>query len=283
MGTDPHDVKAILARRRDNGGDFWASSDGRIYVGHPFSTLGALGMLHELRVGADHPAVKGGLALILKACQPDGRIRVAPKAPLYPCYSAEAARVMCRYRPAARAALDRAMARLLEEVHASGGWRCNFTKFGRGPETTCANPGATLYALDVFRFFPRYRRGVAPVDHAVGTLLDHWEVRRPIGPCHYGIGSTFLQVEYPFLRYNLFYYVYVLSFFDRAKRDRRFQAALAALESRLTAKGEVVVERPHRGLKGLEFCAKGRPSAPATARYREIRRNLATSIRQIQG
>jgi hypothetical protein len=26
-----------------------------------------------------------------------------------------------------------------------------------------------------------------------------------------------MQIEYPFLRYNLFYYVYVLSFYERAK------------------------------------------------------------------
>jgi hypothetical protein len=99
--------------------------------------------------------------------------------------------------------------------------------------------------------------------------------RRPLGPCHHGIGTLFLQVEYPFLRYNLVFYIYVLSCFERAKRDKRFKAALAALESKLTEKGEVIVERPHRGLKGLEFCAKGQPSALATARYREIQQNLA--------
>jgi hypothetical protein len=36
-----------------------------------------------------------------------------------------------------------------------------------------------------------------------------------------------------------------------------------------------VVERPHRNLAGLVFCAKGRPSDLATARYREVLKNLA--------
>jgi hypothetical protein len=274
MATHASDVQAILARRYDNGGDFWASLDGRIYVGNPFSTISALGMLYELGVGADHEAVEGGMALILRACREDGRVRVAPKAPMYPCYTAEAARVMCRFAPA-HEALERTVGYLVANVHETGGWRCNFTRFGRGPETECANPGATLYALDVLRFFPEYREGVDAIDRAVESLLDHWEIRRPIGPCHHGIGTLFLQVEYPFLRYNLFFYVYVLSFLERAKRDARFAAALAALESKLTDQGEVVVERPHRGLKGLELCAKGRPSVLATRRYREIRQNLA--------
>jgi hypothetical protein len=47
--------------------------------------------------------------------------------------------------------------------------------------------------------------------------LQHWVVKRPLGPCHFGIGTLFMQVEYPFLRYNLFSYVYVLSFYERAK------------------------------------------------------------------
>jgi hypothetical protein len=81
-------------------------------------------------------------------------------------------------------------------------------------------------------------------------------------------------VEFPFLRYNLFYYAYVLSFYDRAKDDRRYLEALRLLESKLDARGRLVVERPNRRLAELSFCAAGRPSGLATARYREIVKNL---------
>lgn len=85
--TDPHrpDIDAILAKRHDNGGDFWATPDRRIYVGSPFSTLSSLVMLHELGVKPSHEAVRGGLDLVWNAWRDDGRIRLAPKAPLYPC------------------------------------------------------------------------------------------------------------------------------------------------------------------------------------------------------
>lgn len=274
MNDQPSDIEAILSHRHDNGADFWATPDGRIYVGNPFSTLASLNMLHELGVGRDHEAVQGGLALILEACREDGRIRLAPNAPLYPCYTAEAARILCRFGLTEHEALQRTITYLLEDTHESGGWRCNFTRFGRGPETEYANPGATLYALDVLRFYPEYRSGEAPVDRAVEFLLGHWEIRKPIGPCHWGIGSLFMQVEYPFLRYNLFYYVYVLSFYARARQDPRFEAALAFLESKLDPDGKMIVERPHRDLKGLEFCVKGAPSKLATRRYGEILLNI---------
>jgi len=81
-------------------------------------------------------------------------------------------------------------------------------------------------------------------------------------------------VEYPFLRYNLFNYVYVLSFYDRAKEDRRLLEALRALQSKLDSRGQVVVERPHRKLAGLHMCRKGCPSELATSRYREILKHL---------
>ena len=274
VGPNESDIRAVLARRHDNGADFWSTPDGRIYVGSPFSTIASLGILYELGVGPGHEAVKGGLALILNACREDGRIRLAPKAPLYPCYTAEAARMLSRYGITRDEAFQRTVSYLVDHAHESGGWRCNFSKFGRGPETEGANPGATLYVLDCLRFLPEYLDGVEVVDRAVESLLEHWEIRRPFGPCHYGIGSLFMQVEYPFLRYNLFFYVYVLSFFSRAKGDRRFEAAFVVLESKLDAEGRLVVERPHRGLKELRFCAKNQSSDLATARYREIRQNL---------
>ncbi len=115
--------------------------------------------------------------------------------------------------------------------------------------------------------------GAPAVARAVASLLSHWETRVPLGPCHYGIGTRFLRTEYPFLRYNLFFDVYVLSFFEDARADPRFGEALQMLESKLDA-GRVVVEQPHRGVKELRFCAKGHPSDRATARYGEIVANL---------
>lgn len=270
MSENASDVETVLSHRHDNEGDYWATPDGRIYKGNPFSTIGSLNMLHELGVGPEHEAVKGGLELILDACRDDGRIRVAPRAPMYPCYTSEAARTLCRFGLAQDDAVARTVSYLEDEVHETGGWRCSFSRFGKGPETEFANPGATLYALDVLRFFPRHREGSDVSDGAVQFLLGHWETREPLGPCHWGIGETFLTVEYPFVRYNLFYWVYILSFYDRAVGDGRFLEALEVLMGKLDEDGRVVVEAPHRRLAKLGFCTRGEPSEHATRRWREI-------------
>jgi hypothetical protein len=267
------DVEAVLARRHDNGADFWASADGRLGVGDPFSTLTSLLVLHELKVARTHEAVRGALELIRGAQRDDGRYRLAPSGALYPCATAAAARVLCRWGYAGDHRLPQTLVHLLETQYDDGGWRCNKFSYGRGPETEFSNPGVTLSVLDVFRFTDHLNKN-PDLDRAVDSLLDHWVVRHPMGPCHFGIGTLFMQVEFPFLRYNLFNYVYVLSFYDRAKDDPRYLEALRVLESKLDARGRVVVERPNRRLAELSFCAAGRPSDLATARYREIVKNL---------
>jgi len=112
------------------------------------------------------------------------------------------------------------------------------------------------------------------LDKAVEFLLDHWVNRKPLGPCHFGIGRLFMQVEYPLRRYNLLNYVYVLSFYERARSDSRFRQALKAVESKMRG-GKVVVENPHRNLAHLSFCAKDAPSDAATTHYHEILQNTA--------
>jgi hypothetical protein len=68
-------------------------------------------------------------------------------------------------------------------------------------------------------------------------------------------------------------HVYVLSYYNRAKEDKRFLEALNCLESKMVD-GKIVVERVNRKLSGLSFCKKGEPSELATKRYHEILKNL---------
>jgi len=82
-----------------------------------------------------------------------------------------------------------------------------------------------------------------------------------------------MQVGYPFYDYNLFLYVYVLSFYNRAKDDKRFKEAFDALSSKLVD-GKIVVERVVPKLAKLFFCKKGEPSELATKRYRDVLVNL---------
>ncbi len=266
------DLDQILATRHDNGADFWATPDGRIGVGGPFSTLDSLLILSELGVSKSHEALRGAAELVLNACRKDGRVRVAPKGSIYPCHTAVSAAALCRNGYESDSRVKTMLNYLLTNRFEDGGWRCNKFSYGRGPETNYSNPGVTLYALDAFRC-AGMNEG-SDLSRAVETLLNHWTVRVPTGPCHFGIGKLFMQVEYPFLRYNLFYYTYVLSFYPEARKDERFIEAFSVLKDKLDDENRLIVERPNRKLAKLQFCKKGEPSEAATKRYCEIAANM---------
>jgi len=266
------DIEAILAKRYDNSWDYWATPDKRLSKGSPFTTLDCAYMLLELGMDRSEPVLKETAELILSTWREDGRFKLSPQGAIYPCHTINAARILCYLGYASDSRLKRTFEHLLEIQHRDGGWRCKKFSFGKGPETEFSNPGPTLGALDAFRFTCFLNNDEA-LDKAVEFLLDHWTTRKPLGPCHYGIGTLFMQVVYPFANYNLFFYVYVLSFYDKAKKDQRFLEALRVLESKLV-NGKVVVERPNQKLATFAFCKKGEPSDLGTERYHEILKNL---------
>ena len=266
------DVEAILSHRYDNGADLWTTPDKRLIKGAPFSTLESVCYLMELGLEPADPLLKECADLVFSTWREDGSFKVYPQGSVYPCHTVHTAEALCRMGYASDARLQRTFRHLLDIRYTDGGWRCNKFSFGRGPETEFSNPLPTLTALNAFRFSDYLNNGPA-LDKAVDFLLEHWTVRKPIGPCHYGIGTLFMQVEYPFRSYNLFNYVYVLSFYNRAKKDERFLEALEALTSKMVD-GQIVVERVVPKLAGLSFCKKGKPSSLATMRFHEIMKNL---------
>lgn len=266
------DIEAVLSHRYDLGYDFWTTVDKRLQKGSPFTIFESVQYLLELGVDLENSILKQSADLIFSVWQPDGRFKTYPGSTIYPCQTAVAAQTLCHLGVASDDRLKLTFQHLRETQHTDGGWRCNKFSFGHGPETEYSNPGPTLSVLDVFRYSDEMRHETA-LNRAVDFLLDHWLIRIPIGPCHYGIGSLFMQVEYPFRSYNLFNFVYVLSFYNRARSDQRFLQAFHTLEAKLV-NGRIIVERVVPKLAKLNFCKKGAPSELATRRYQEILTNL---------
>jgi hypothetical protein len=266
------DLENILATQNINGGEFWSTSDGGLAKGVPFSTLETGIMLNEIGLDSHRKEIAGIVDLIFKNIREDGRIRVYPSGTIYPCQTANAARTLCYSGFAQDPRLAQTYRYFLETQQEDGGWRCNASKYGNGPETKFSNPGPTLTVLDVFRF-TEHLNSNAQLDKAVEFLLHHWETRLPLGPCHYGIGSLFMKIEFPMVRYNIFHYVYTLSFYDKAKKDPRFLEALNAIAEKMDH-GKIVVESTNKKLAKLDFCKLNEPNMLATARYEEILKNL---------
>lgn len=266
------DVESILSHRYDNGADYWTTPDKRLLKGSPFSAYNSANLLLELGMDPADPILKEVTELFFSTWKEDGRFKLYPKGGILPCHTAPAAYLLCKMGYAEDSRIRKTLQHLLDTQYTDGGWRCNKFSFGRGPETEYSNPLPTLTALNAFRFSDYLNKEPA-LDKAVEFLLEHWVIKKPIGPCHYGIGTLFMQTSYPFGDYNLFHYVYVLSFYNYARNDKRFLEAFEALKSKLMDE-KIVVERVVPKLAKFTFCKKGEPSELATKRYHEILQNL---------
>ncbi|MBN2350152.1 MAG: hypothetical protein JXJ22_15035 [Bacteroidales bacterium] len=266
------DIASIMAKINHNGGELWATKDRRICKGSPFSTRDVAIMLSELGFTKKDTIIQDIAELIFSTWKPDGRFKISPSGAIYPCHTIGIARVLCYLGYSEDNRIKKTVEHLLKIQQEDGGWKCNKFSFGRGPETKYSNPGPTLEALDAFRFTDLINSDKR-LDKAVDFLLWHWEVKKPIGPCQYGIGSLFKKTEFPFFRYNLFYYCYTLSFYTRAHRDKRFNDALTLLRGKVK-NGNMIVENPNRQLANMDFCRKEQPSELATIKFNDLMRNI---------
>lgn len=212
-------------------------------------------MLLELGMTVADPILKAVADLFFSVWQKDRRFKVYPTGWILPCHTAYAANLMCRLGYVGDERIQQTLRYFLNTTWQDGGWRCNKFSFGRGPETEHSNPLPTLNVLDAFRH-SNYFNNEPKLDNALNFLLNHWTIKKPIGPCQYGIGSRFMQVEYPLWYYSLFQYVYVLSFYDKARKDGRFIEAFQILQNKL-ADGMMVIERNSSKLSKLSFARRG--------------------------
>ena len=81
-----------------------------------------------------------------------------------------------------------------------------------------------------------------------------------------------MKTEFPFFRYNIFYYCYTLSFYKKAQKDKRFKDALIRLQEKLI-NGKMIIENPNRQSAEMDFCRKGRQSELATTKFKDLMRN----------
>jgi len=209
------DVDIIMSHRHDLDGDFWTTPDKRLGKGGAFSAYNCAFMLLDLGMAPDDPILKEVTALFFSVWREDGRFKLSPTGAMYPCHTAYAVNLLCQMGYVADERIQHTLRYFLDTPYTDGGWRCNKFSFGRGPETAYSNPFPTLLVLDAFRF-SEYLNNEPALDKAVDFLLAHWVIKKPIGPCQYGIGKLFMQIEYPVVGYNLLNYVYVLSFYSQS-------------------------------------------------------------------
>jgi hypothetical protein len=264
-----NEIKRILSTAACNRAYYWAREDGDIHAPAGFSTLDVLSALGSIGAKAvDFPIIRKAIDFVFTYYQDEGQFRYGLKSSKLPCITARILAALGRlgYHDDR---LESCYKNLLETQWSDGGWRCATVKLGISPETDASNPGTTLYALDAFLYPENSPKEKKSLERGVAFLLGHWDTRRPLGPCEFGIGTNFMKTEFPMIRYNLLYYCYVLSKYDSARRDRRYKEAVQVLRQKVQD-GGLVNENPHKKWQDYDFAKKGEVSGPMTALVADV-------------
>jgi hypothetical protein len=268
--TLKEEIDKIISNDKINGYHYWARYDGNIHAPAGYSTIDVLYALGDIGIEyREYDIIKKAIEFIFIYYDGKGQFRYSEKSSKLPCITARilAALGKLEYREDKR--IYECYNYLLNTQEEDGGWRCSTVKKGKSISTDASNPGTTLYVLDAFRYRDNNKQEVEQLNRAITFLLNHWDTRTPLGPCEFGIGSTFMKIEYPFIRYNIFYYVYILSKYKKSINDRRYIEAKEILKKK-TINGNLVIENPHKSWREYSFSKKNEISEIANKKYCEI-------------
>jgi hypothetical protein len=158
------------------------------------------------------------------------------------------------------------------------GWPCavspelgNFRGPGR-KDDPC--PYATLVMLNVLAQIPELRNSEA-AGTGVETLLSLWENSRQEHPYMFFMGTDFRKLKAPLFWYDILHVLDVLSHFQQARLDKRFDQMLKTVEARADDEGHYMPESIWTAWKEWDFGQKKIPSRGLTFYVQRIERRVS--------
>jgi hypothetical protein len=155
----------------------------------------------------------------------------------------------------------------LDGLIRDNGWPCAVSpelgKF-RGPgrkDDPC--PYATLAMLQALAHVPELRDGKS-AKIGVESLLSLWDESRERHPYMFFMGTDFRKLKAPLFWYDILHVLDVLSHFQWAKKDKRFQQMLETVKSKVDPDGRFTPESIWTVWKDWDFGQKKIPSRGLT-------------------
>lgn len=148
-------------------------------------------------------------------------------------------------------------------LHRDNGFPCAVSKElgkfrGPGRKDDCC-PYATLIILRLLSVIPEYRQSEL-ANSIINVLLDLWERSREQHPYMFYMGTDFRKLKAPALWYDIVSMADCLSYFEFARKDKRFDEMLTVIESKADPSNHFVPESVYLKCKDWDFGQKKEPS-----------------------
>ncbi|KNY27623.1 hypothetical protein [Pseudobacteroides cellulosolvens] len=130
---------------------------------------------------------------------------------------------------------------------------------GPGKKDDCC-PYATLIILKLLSLIPEYANSEL-VTIGINQLLKLWENSKALHPYMFYMGTDFRKLKAPTLWYDIISISDCLSYFEFAKKDKRFQEILDVIESKANQNNQFTPESIYQKCKDWDFGQKKQPSS----------------------
>ncbi|MCX8129703.1 MAG: hypothetical protein N3I35_06335 [Clostridia bacterium] len=130
---------------------------------------------------------------------------------------------------------------------------------GPGKKDDCC-PYATLIILKLLSIVPEYQKSEL-ANSILNVLLDLWEESQEQHPYMFYMGTDFRKLKAPALWYDIVSVADCLSYFESARKDKRFGEMLDVIESKANSHYQFIPESIYQKCKEWDFGQKKQPSA----------------------
>lgn len=149
---------------------------------------------------------------------------------------------------------------IIANIRLDGGWHCAKSRsIGQRLEDTDSCPMSNMNVLMLLSQFEQYPNS-SMFNGAIDLLLHHWQVKdEPWRPYGFGIGTDFLKLKYPAVKYGILRVVDTLSYYPYAVQSETFQEMLHYIKEK-AIDGKYTPESIAKAYQDFDFGQKKEPS-----------------------
>lgn len=273
--SDPR-VAAVINRLKSAEKGFPALIEGSLDYRSTGNAFWDLHLLADIGISVKAAGLEDLTESFLRTQRSDGTFLVQKETkPEYNCLSSIVLSSLAKMGYRDDGHVRRYIDMVLNMQRLDGGWHCAVSRSkGARLEHTESCPMANVNVLRLLGQYHEFQKDER-FSGAIDLLLAHWARRgekwRPYG---YGVGSDYIKLKYPDVKYGLLKVLDVLALFPYAVRQNEFAEMLDAVVTH-TADGRYTPESVSRAYGGFDFAQNKEPSAWITFLVSRIQKRAA--------
>ncbi len=261
IATKDSKIKTVINRLKDSSVGIPALKFGKVAYTSTGNAFWDLFFLSDIGLCVEDINIQEEIKYFFELQQSDGTFVVqSGTKPGYFCIPtiilSSLAKMGCKTDPHILRFIDK----IIETQRLDGGWHCALNRAkGKKLQDSESCPMDNLNVLMLLGQYNEYRND-ARLNGAIDLLIAHWKKRmEPWRPYGFGIGSDFLKLKYPAVKYGILRVLEVLSLYPYAIETQGFKE-MVEFVMRKSNDGRFYAESVSRSYSEFDFGQTKEPS-----------------------